>query len=57
MTIVQNKQAAREKLFDEHEIKEDYLQKLNGVDAKTYLSLAETKSFEKELEKRSKKIN
>ncbi|MGE0792848.1 MAG: hypothetical protein AB7V77_01555 [Candidatus Woesearchaeota archaeon] len=52
MTVVQNKQADREKLFDEHEIKEDYLQKLNGVDAKTYLSVAETKSFEKELEKK-----
>ena len=48
------REAAREKIFDNVKIRQDYLERLNSKEASTFLSDDESKEFEKELEKRAK---
>ena len=48
------KETVREKLFEDFEVRSEYLEKLNSKDANTFLSESETEEFEKELEKRAK---
>ena len=47
------REAAREKIFDNVSIKQEYLERLNSKEANTFLSDDESKEFEKELEKRA----
>ena len=46
--------AAREKIYDQYEVREEYLQKLKSKDATTFLSDEEADEFDKELERRAK---
>ena len=48
------REAAREKIFDNVEIRQEYLERLNSKEASTFLSDSESTEFEKELEKKSK---
>ena len=48
------REAAREKIYGDVELRTEYLQKLNSKDAKTFLSDKEAENFEKELEIRAK---
>ncbi|NOR85733.1 hypothetical protein GQ473_06460 [archaeon] len=47
------REAVREKIFDNVEIRQKYLERLNSKEANTFLSNDESKEFEKELEKRA----
>ncbi|MCA9486172.1 hypothetical protein H6501_01770 [Candidatus Woesearchaeota archaeon] len=46
--------AAREKIYDQYEVREEYLAKLKSKDATTFLSDKEANEFDKELERRAK---
>ncbi len=46
--------AAREKIYEQYEVRNEYLEKLNSKDANTFLSDEEADEFDKELEKRAK---
>jgi hypothetical protein len=46
--------AAREKIYDQYEVREEYLAKLKSKDATTFLSDEEADEFDKELERRAK---
>ena len=46
--------AAREKIYEQYEVRNEYLEKLNSKDATTFLSDDEADEFDKELEKRVK---
>lgn len=46
--------AAREKIYEQYEVRNEYLEKLNSKDATTFLSDDEADEFDKELEKRAK---
>lgn len=46
--------ATREKLYKQYEVREEYLSKLKSKDATTFLSDKEADEFDKELEKRAK---
>ena len=48
------REAAREKVYDEAEVRTEYLERLNSKEANTFLSSKETIEFEEELEKRAK---
>ena len=48
------REAAREKIFDNLEIREEYLERLNSNEATSFLSDTESKEFENELNKRAK---
>ena len=48
------REAAREKLYEQNEVRVEYLKKLQSKDATTFLSENETEEFEKELEERAK---
>ena len=48
------REAAREKIFEENPIRNEYLERLNSKEANTFLSDTESKEFEMELEKRTK---
>lgn len=48
------REAAREKVYDEAQVRTEYLERLNRKEATTFLSNKETKEFEKELEKRAR---
>ena len=48
------REAAREKIYDNVEIRQKYLERLNSEEANTFLSESESKEFEKELKKRAK---
>ncbi|MBT3463737.1 hypothetical protein HOD20_02390 [archaeon] len=45
--------AAREKIYNNLEIKQSYLERLNTKEATSFLSDSESKDFEKQLEKRA----
>lgn len=47
------REVAREKIYDEAQVRTEYLEKLNSKEASTFLSDSETEDFEKELEKRA----
>ena len=47
------REAAREKIFDESEVRTEYLERLNSKEATTFLSNSETEEFEKELKQRA----
>lgn len=46
--------AAREKIYEQYEVRNEYLEKLNSKDATTFLSDKEADEFDKELENRAK---
>lgn len=46
--------AAREKIYEQYEVRNEYLEKLNSKDANTFLSDEEADEFDRELEKRAK---
>lgn len=46
--------AAREKIYEQYEIRNEYLERLSSKDATTFLSEEEADEFDKELEKRAK---
>lgn len=46
--------AAREKIYEQYEVRNEYLEKLNSKDANTFLSDEEADQFDKELEERAK---
>ena len=48
------REAAREKVYDEAEVRTEYLERLNSKEATTFLSSDEAKEFEQELEKRAR---
>tara|TARA_Y100000031_G_scaffold155844_1_gene207971 strand:- start:529 stop:756 length:228 start_codon:yes stop_codon:yes gene_type:complete len=48
------REAAREKIYDEYEVREEYLKRLHSKEANTFLSECESKEFEKEMRKRAK---
>jgi len=48
------REAAREKIYEELEIKDEYLERLNSDSVTSFLSDKETKEFDKELERRAK---
>lgn len=43
----------RERLFDEMEVKKEYIRKINGKDATTFLSKSESKKLHASLKKRA----
>ena len=45
---------AREKIYDQYEVRNEYLEKLNSKDANTFLTDEEADEFDKELEERAK---
>ena len=47
------REAAREKIFDNTEVRTSYLKRLNSKEATNFLSDKETDEFEKELRKRA----
>ena len=47
------REAAREKIFDNLEVKQEYLERLKSTEAATFLSDSESKEFEKELNERA----
>ena len=48
------REAAREKVYNDKEIKSEYIKRLQSKEANTFLSKKESKQFEKELEMRAK---
>ncbi len=48
------REALRDKIFDDLEVREEYLERLKSKDATTFLSDKEADEFDKELEKRAK---
>jgi len=46
--------AAREKIYEQYEVRNEYLEKLNSKDATTFLSDEEADEFDKKLEKIAK---
>ena len=48
------REAAREKIYEKYELREEYLTKLKSKDATSFLSDEQADEFDKELEKRSK---
>ena len=48
------REAAREKVFEDLEIKEEYLARLQSKEATSFLSETESREFEKELEERAR---
>ena len=44
--------AAREKIYGQYEVRDEYLTKINSKDANTFLSDKEAEEFDRELEKR-----
>jgi hypothetical protein len=48
------RETAREKIYENYEVKTQYLKRLNSKEANTFLSEKETEEFEKELKKRVK---
>ena len=46
--------AAREKLYEQYEVRKEYIEKLNSKDATTFLSDKEADKLDRELEKRAK---
>ena len=48
------REAAREKIYEQNEVRKEYLERLNSKDATTFLSDKEADEFDKELEKRAK---
>ncbi len=47
------REAAREKIYDDLEIRPEYLKSLNSKDATTFLSEEEAKEFEEDLRRRA----
>ena len=47
------REAAREKIYDDVQIRTEYLERLNSKEANTFLSESESEEFEKELRKRA----
>ncbi|PLW79669.1 hypothetical protein C0585_06770 [Candidatus Woesearchaeota archaeon] len=47
------REAAREKIFDNFKVREEYLERLNSKDANSFLSDEEADIFEKELKDRA----
>ncbi len=47
------REAAREKIFNNLEIRQEYLERLNSTEATTFLSDSESNEFEKELNERA----
>ncbi|PIN75643.1 hypothetical protein COV18_02240 [Candidatus Woesearchaeota archaeon CG10_big_fil_rev_8_21_14_0_10_37_12] len=45
--------AAREKIFGSMEVRPEYLERLNSIEANTFLSDGESEEFERELKKRA----
>jgi hypothetical protein len=45
---------AREKIYDQYEVREEYLEKLKSKDATTFLSDEQADEFDKELERRAR---
>ena len=48
------REAAREKIYEQYEIRPEYLERLNSKEATTFLSDEEADEFDKELEERAK---
>ena len=48
------REAAREKIYEQYEVRPEYLERLNSKDATTFLSDEEADKFDKELEERAR---
>jgi hypothetical protein len=46
--------ATREKMYEQYELREDYVERLSSKDATTFLSDKEADDFDKELNKKAK---
>jgi metal-responsive CopG/Arc/MetJ family transcriptional regulator len=46
--------AARKKIYEQYQVREEYLQKLKSKDATTFLSDKEADEFDKKLERKTK---
>jgi len=47
------REAAREKIYEQYEVRPEYLKKLQSKEATTFLSDKEAEEFERELEKKA----
>lgn len=47
------REAAREKVYEDVQVRTEYLERLNSKEATTFLSESEAEEFEKELKKRA----
>ncbi len=48
------REAAREKIYEQDQVRSEYLEKLNSIEASTFMSEIESEKFERELKKRAK---